>query len=207
MNTLQSLLVALLTVTAALSAACSPERKDGTLESSENTPTDGTFVIISPTDLASLIEGASETQRSALQDGRLTSVEYEAAFLGVQRCITEAGLIFAMPLERTGLGNYYYELVYPPGQIEYGKQAHAKCQVEHIDRINQAWSRRDNPAAEDVNRRARESLRDCLRAGGMEAPDQPVEGDFRDLLRNPNETFLNCLKSVQEAHNLPGWGG
>lgn len=190
-----------------LAVACGPDTEAGTGRAPNTPAADGTFVLIAQTDLVELLKNTSDFQRGVLQDGNLTITEYETAFLGFQQCIAAAGISFYKTPTLTALGRYDYLLLYPPDQVDAGKAAHAKCSAEYIDRVSQAWSRRDNPKAAEVLARARRAMRDCLRAGGVNAPDEPVEGDFRPLLVAQDPTFLSCNRAVQESQNLPGWGG
>lgn len=190
-----------------LAVACGADATTRAASQSGTPKADGTFVLIAQPDLVELLKNTSDFQRELLQDGKLTITEYETAFLGFQQCITSAGVIFDKPPTLTALGRYDYMLLYPPDVIEAGKAAHSKCRVQYTDQVSQTWSRRDNPNAAEVITRARGVLRDCLRAGGVDAPDEPREGDFRPLLAAGNTTFVNCLRAVQESQNLPGWGG
>jgi hypothetical protein len=163
-------------------------------------------VAVDPFMWKSAWDEASESQREALRDGKLTFEEYEAAAFRAVQCVNESG---EMQGEAKLDGGTYsvgarWKSNGDRTRNERLRSESDACYREHWSGINQAWSAMNQPTETQLIA-ARAALAQCLREAGFELPDSP---STEDVQRHQSaEAFPRCLEKVQAESGIPNFGG
>jgi len=158
-------------------------------------------------DIDQIIEGTTEYQRSLLEDGKVTSAEYEKALLARRDCVASTG---AVPGDIYQIGNneqtFDFEITAPTEADMEAIQANAdKCLLEYFDDVGSVWAFQSllSPAE---RKELQPLVVDCLADAGVNVPaDADVKRMSEELapLGHLSEDVEACVTKYAAFFAIP----
>lgn len=159
--------------------------------------------------LDSLRQNLSDSQRAILADGFVTSSEYEGSVAKTVACLRDAGLeIVDGP--RRQKGGKFITFGYSAGSIpDPGgtrvRDTYQRCYREFEDAVDHVWAYQNRPTQEAVLA-AREALITCLRAANVNVAIDADPAELFNLSQGSDREVHLCLTSTEDRFGVTGIG-
>lgn len=158
--------------------------------------------------IASMISQATDEEKPALADGKVTAAEYESAVLATAKCMTENGITFYESPHWDEATRSRLKFSYKGGSTREDALAadaiYDSCRTQHSAIVEQVWILQDLPS-ERTLQQARAEFEQCLRAAGVAVSEGATSGELANL--SAQDAFWPCAKDVERKYQLPGFAG
>ncbi|MFF2276805.1 hypothetical protein [Agromyces sp. NPDC058126] len=156
--------------------------------------------------LEGLLDQTSEFQREIIEDGEVSSTEYERAVMAQRDCVIAAG---AKPSEVRTVGNNELTFDYDvtAATEDDVEQINAKaeaCLPEFLSEVGQLWAYQELLSPEEREDQ-RGDVIDCLTTAGVELPEDATSTEIFDTLSQLEdlEEAMVCVDEYPGFFSVP----
>ncbi len=142
-------------------------------------------LVVNDVEIPSTLSDISSFQQGLLEDGDLTTSEYEWAVSNTVECLRAGGIKVNGPAWTKDMRHYLYtmESERDPRPLEN------ECMREFLDQVVEVWDRQVAPSAEE-RKRAEADFARCLRNAGIEAAEMGMT--LGELIPLIGDTQIEC---------------
>ena len=142
-----------------------------------------------------LLPKTSESQKTVLQDGKLTLEEFEQLGLAEGQCLIDAGLsVDRSKIHLNGAAQFSYTIDLGEDFSKADRDTISRCSTEFTQEVKMVWAEMSAPVVEHVAKEFRQWTANCLADGGLRVEDQPwISGNTDD-----QRTAGECTRAAQE---------
>jgi hypothetical protein len=148
----------------------------------------------------------ARSQLNALEDGRLTFDEMEAALTAFVQCLIESGVEFRQPpfIDDDGVLHYDASAGSTESELFDTEAKLESCDYRHTSILKRFWAWSRAPT-EQERVETRRHLANCLREHGLDASEVPSDEELGRLLTASPQVFDTCARRATHETGASGF--